>query len=207
MTREEFISLRDRWYRRLARSGFVDHEVFGKNDGDCLSIMRSTPEHNVNSFKRNYERRIHYYTKCRQFSHSSPHNNNLTRFEKRVWRLHCNGMSRRQITAHLSSLRPCSTTRPKAGQQATEKFVRNALDKCHALMAKWWSNTASIRKEEMVLRTGLSTEEISDIATALHASPIQIIAAMQECATGAHPPDQHLDGPTGTVEQDGDGES
>ena len=151
MTREEFLALRSDWYQRLADEGFVDHEVFG-NDGDCLPIMRPTPEHNYASLCRRYEATVEYYARCRQFAHSSSFVRHLRPFDRTVWRLHCEGLSRRGVGAELAAKGTLVRIRSGKDVPVTDKLVRDALRRCHAALAAWWKRTAPEREAEQRAR-------------------------------------------------------
>lgn len=145
-TRADYLALRDEWYGKLRESGFVDHECFG-HDGDCLPIMRSTPEHSVESFVRRYEATTDYYARCRQFQHTRAFLR-LRTFDKVVWRLHCDGLSRRRIATQLRDEGVEAVLQTGERRLTTEKLVRDALHRALKALRVWWTDPQTVADRE-----------------------------------------------------------
>lgn len=131
-TRAEYLALRDKWYAKLKRKGFVDFEVFGK-DGDCLPIFSQTiAERSSESFNRRYASTYDYYARCRQFLESCSRRRPKG-YHRRVWARHCDGLSQRDLAAAFK------TTRTK---------IRVILHRCHKNLALWWRDTRREREQD-----------------------------------------------------------
>ena len=141
MTRAQYLALRAKWYAKLKRSGFVDHECFGSN-GDCLTIMRPTPEHNYSSFRPRYHPTIEHFAKCRQYA-NSPMLRRLKPLDRKIWRLYCDGQTQSAMAARLG-----------IGRGA----VRASLRRCFKGMAAWWAATEQERDEEQRAREDAERE-------------------------------------------------
>lgn len=93
---KKFKALEQKWYKKLAESGFVDAEDTSREDMPLKAWHDQyfRRRYNVTTFAAKQS----YYQRCQDFSHSY---NFTDLHEKRVWDLHCEGVSVREIGKKL----------------------------------------------------------------------------------------------------------
>ena len=100
MSDDEFKALQKKWYGKLAKQGFEDIEDTNREDKPLKSL------HNHRFYLIPVEQRLateSYYEMARQLLNEYKFKNST---HKRIWELHCQGLSRRKIAKHIKDLAP-----------------------------------------------------------------------------------------------------
>lgn len=146
MTEADYFRLRDRWYRRLEKEGVPsDDRHGGGRSGDPPKARNR--EVNVRAPDPSYTERLEqieakraFYARRQQFLESSSRHRPRGR-ERKVWRLHCDGVPNRHIAKALGVGR---------------STVQRDMERLTARFEEWWERAARTREaeEERRMREG-----------------------------------------------------
>lgn len=118
---KSYQELKEVWYKKLAKSGFVDVE----SNEFIIKQPASSAFNRTSAISRDWQDRIEYSSMAGQFLHSHSFKNEL---EKVLWEYHANGLSIREIATVFKKAKLHYSTRDKVFR-ALKPLIAKMLQK------------------------------------------------------------------------------
>lgn len=105
MNKADFKKLKDKWYKKLEKSGFedVESDEYNLKSWSSVLFLRKTPE--------SWEAKATYYQMASNFLEEYKFDSNI---EKTIWEYHSNGLSARNTSVLLKKARVKSIATSKS---------------------------------------------------------------------------------------------